>query len=773
MKKLILLMACLIVNSIMGIEKSTIIQMTLSDSRDGLLNGNRNAHVSLIDKENNTTYWKKQTTIYFKNGFTELVVGPIESMTNIQSPVIVVDINNHRLEFPVYPTLFAIHSNEAHQLSDTHALYIHDGKAGFGTKTPPSKISVSGNIAILNPTGKLIFENGATLSGPLLNDITTKVNEFNHTSATDISHIETKLANLEQSISDISSQKSEWSFDQLEVNNTLTHALVIDSTGTPYQRPLIDPSESALVLNNTGFSINDSQLHANQLVTWQNNQLVSLQIPDNGGLVIQNNELKLNTTMVMESDQVGIGISPTQRLDVNGAMRLRSMTRPTLLASDAGTIAFSNNEFHGWNGTEWRVLSQTPQEYSPVESDVWVSNGNHIITHPTQFVGIKTDTPQATLDINGSLRVQSIPTGELNDVLMVNSDGHIIKKTLALSDIITTTTTSPIQLTDNTLTLGDMGASTNQWLGYTNDGWAPVSLTASPVFTINDHHISLAIPTVNNRILVFNNNEWQHQAFISNQFEFNNGLTLASQNATNGQVLTWNGTQWSPASPAASPTFTAGNGIEINNNTIQLSPHLKWEDSTFSIGENTNASLLVNQFSSSATYPLKITDGTTDVFKVDSNGKTILNYNGPANEYAFESNGFTRFDHVLTRYQSSIGTENIGTLKFGPTLLIQSRPTTTDQDNRSILEVLDPNGVSRLEVQDSGNVGINTPTPNATLDINGFARLKPYSSEPATCTIDRVGAMALTSQFTLCACSDATSTYQWVSTHDGTSACDW
>lgn len=68
---------------------------------------------------------------------------------------------------------------------------------------------------------------------------------------------------------------------------------------------------------------------------------------------------------------------------------------------------------------------------------------------------------------------------------------------------------------------------------------------------------------------------WGTQSVITNMTLSGNGtgsspLSLAQQNASNGQVLKWNGTTWAPANDltGGSGSFTAGNGININGNII-------------------------------------------------------------------------------------------------------------------------------------------------------------------------------------------------------------
>jgi hypothetical protein len=76
-----------------------------------------------------------------------------------------------------------------------------------------------------------------------------------------------------------------------------------------------------------------------------------------------------------------------------------------------------------------------------------------------------------------------------------------------------------------------------------------------------------------------------------------------------------------------------------------------------------------------------------------------------------------------------------------------------------------PGVPTRMVIKSSGNIGIGTLDPQATLDVNGFVKLKVNNSPPALCTAQLAGSIALTSQYSLCACNGAA----WVFTHTGTS----
>jgi hypothetical protein len=57
----------------------------------------------------------------------------------------------------------------------------------------------------------------------------------------------------------------------------------------------------------------------------------------------------------------------------------------------------------------------------------------------------------------------------------------------------------------------------------------------------------------------------------------------------------------------------------------------------------------------------------------------------------------------------------------------------------------------------TGNVGIGSASPVATLDVNGYARLKPQTSAPVACTSTTKGAIAFASSAgSLCVCDGST-----------------
>ena len=943
------------------VDQTSVIQMTLTDSKKGLLNGNFNVELSLIDNSTNITYWTNQQTIYFKDGYTEFIIGPFDELGTLVKPRIHLEIDGSLIEFPIYPTLFSIQSQRSVQLNDTNAIYVKNGNAGFGTTTPTSKITIDGDITFLNDQNKILFKNGQHINSELWSDVRSKVLRFDTDIVNTISTMnlfQSEISSLIASINILQTQtganpiqvassldnlllkidangtispllefykndskdyllfsnnssisstslsddfaisngilslanpnpliflasnntipshtnaeirffnndyyvfkdnawhrlnhgvdpyltlpnstlttetisntngalifdgtdyylwKNGWikidtstpTTNTFSLNNTLDSFLVVDSNNNQFKRSLVDGN--TFTLGSGGIQLNDTQITANQLLSWNGSQFISID-PSSSTISFQNQKFTLGSPLFVTQNLVGIGVEPTETLDVDGAIRLRTQTLSALSNVSEGTLVFDGSDFLGWNGTEWIVLSQVATATVTSNDGIWAYNNVHLTASPNNNVGLKTSNPQATLDINGTLRVRTIPTASLTNILMVDTDGDLLKKQLEISDFISNNSQSDIKLDSGFLSLSSMNATEDHFLIYRNNDWVPKSLSTGPLFSLNDFNFDLVTSNITaNTMLLFDGSQWIYNTFPTNNslivfddgvklslentsendvlmikngnwepYSLNstqitsgvNGLFLVSQNAAVGQQLTWDGAHWTPSNNV-SLLFTGNNGIMVDGNTIKLADNLSWNGTTFSIGSGSNGIFEVNRLKSTLSAPINLVDGSNStLLNVNSLGQLSIGYNGVHSGYSIASNGFNLFAHSISRYQSAIGTTNIGTAEFGPTLLIASVPTANPHQNRSILEVLDVNGESRLEVQESGNVGIFNGDPKATLDVNGYVKLRKYTSEPLSCGSDYDGSIALTSAYTLCVCNST----EWVKSSDGITSCQW
>jgi hypothetical protein len=129
-------------------------------------------------------------------------------------------------------------------------------------------------------------------------------------------------------------------------------------------------------------------------------------------------------------------------------------------------------------------------------------------------------------------------------------------------------------------------------------------------------------------------------------------------------------------------------------------------------------------------------------------GDSGLGPSGAASVYVYDENATTP-NHAVAlmraRLANDLGTGNIELLT---------------QKNGSF--------VSGLYVE-NGAIGVGTVNPQATLDINGTARLKAYSGAPPfSCDAAHAGSIALTGSYKMCICNGNS----W-SPADGSPLCNW
>jgi hypothetical protein len=88
--------------------------------------------------------------------------------------------------------------------------------------------------------------------------------------------------------------------------------------------------------------------------------------------------------------------------------------------------------------------------------------------------------------------------------------------------------------------------------------------------------------------------------------------------------------------------------------------------------------------------------------------------------------------------------------------------TISGQGSNSIIDII-------LTPKGAGRVGIGTTSPQATLDVNGYARLTLQSSQPVACAAGNAGAIALNHLAQMCACNGSS----WIFADSVGAACSW
>ncbi len=787
-------------------ESVSIIHVVLSNTESGLLQGNYVAYVALIDHSNGRTVWENSMVISFDNGAADISMGPLPNLGDVELPRAIVKIDKSQLEFPIVPTFFALHAQTAEQLADRDAIYIDDNhRVGIGTQTPESRLTVNGNIQFVGDGQGIYFRNGRYLDSDYVDQSIERMDaiqdQLNQLSLSEGANLRldatvdhtllvTNTVGEIAPLNEFYKLDSNYYFlytnqqaaqigmfsDQFRIDN---NTLFIESTDSIVLLPTAalpgsTESESGefRYFNNRYYMMQDSvwqevmskpAIASSTLLQWTSDTLGAATLGE--GLSFGNGELNLAAPLYINTNQLGIGVLPTETLDINGALRLRTTNREEMGTVSDGTVVFDADNFYGWTGTEWKLLSSTMDSVS-ISSDAWTYNGSDLVTNPNQNVGIKVGSPQATLDINGSLRVRGVASSTAwLPFMMIDAEGDVVQNPLTFSDIMQQLSSDPV--------------ASNSLLMYDGTNWETSVLTGAYPLTQTGATIQLTTQGNPNDILRLQNGAWEMAPLIDpvSMIEWGmDGLTIRANNAAVGDVLTWDGGTWLPTSPEPPMVYTGTNGVAVNGTSISLESGLNWLNNQLTIGTtDTPASLYVNALQSTPTSPIKIIDsnGATQL-DINNQGQISIGLDGEHGGYAFASNGFNFLSSIVTDSFVTIGlannTASIGTLEFGPTLLIRSISpgTVAASPTRSIVEILDPEGNVRFEVQDSGYVGINQSNPKATLDVDGFVKLQPYTEPPVACSLDQGGSIALTQSYQLCVCN----TTNWVHPHDGTS-CQW
>ena len=145
-------------------------------------------------------------------------------------------------------------------------------------------------------------------------------------------------------------------------------------------------------------------------------------------------------------------------------------------------------------------------------------------------------------------------------------------------------------------------------------------------------------------------------------------------------------------------------------------------------------------------------EGGNDIFTVNVGQNQGLNVDEWGNVDAY----FLYVGNIATGWDDNVSTYAISS-EDGSDLYLTTDSTGTGNNNILLIP------------QGTGKVGIGTTTPQATLDVNGYAKLLPQTAAPATCTSTNKGAIAMTTNNGLCFCNGSA----WNKVESPATACAW
>ena len=153
--------------------------------------------------------------------------------------------------------------------------------------------------------------------------------------------------------------------------------------------------------------------------------------------------------------------------------------------------------------------------------------------------------------------------------------------------------------------------------------------------------------------------------------------------------------------------------------------------------------------------------GQIGFYDTSNQGNFDIGVSGGGSNILFSVNGAGTSGTEIMRVSGTSSNVGIGT-------------TTTSSSNK-----LEVNGATTIGYPNTagptngllvnGNVGIGTTSPQATLDVNGYARLKLQSSQPVACSSTNQGAIALNHLAQMCACNGTS----WIFADSVGASCSW
>lgn len=481
-------------------------------------------------------------------------------------------------------------------------------------------------------------------------------------------------------------------------------------------------------------------------------------------------QISLAQLRVDANSQLHIGgTSPTERLDVNGAIRIGTTSN-----TNAGTIRYLSNVFEGYNGTDWVDLS-SPSKWTLAGNNIYFNTGKvGIGGAPATAFEIKDNGSrmrfQRSSAIDGivigdseqnfaiATRVQGASAIPINSYLFFNhSLGNFGVNTLS------PTTDFHIQgdfrLTggfyDSFVSTGSIGQILTSTI--TGTKWTNLSElgqwleSGSNLYTLGNVGIGTTTPfaklDVNGDALISSidigkgNNELSDNtvfgvlagtAITSGNYNTFIGKNTGIANTT-GEKNTFFGRQAGYSNITGSDNVFIGHQAGYNetgsdklyiDNSSTSTPLIGGDFATDEITVNGDLIVKSGEGINLPTAGNGIGFGANDTWKMAWGGSTVLSYfrnsGNKVAEWVGVSSNAARF--AMQQYSVRGTADNYPAYSFL-------------QDGDTGLVLYDPNevglvtgGVTRLICMADGDTGIGTDAPSEKLDVNGNARFRSIGS---------------------------------------------
>ena len=344
------------------------------------------------------------------------------------------------------------------------------GNVGIGTTLPTQKLEVAGNgkfvssnnlveVAVNTPSpGLSILRNGtANLANPTVmgfmnfggrinnsdnQSMSTIVSEYKGNGTNNLSSLGFRTSGTVDTDMILSES------GDLGIGNNILPTQKLDVDGNVRFRQVpenasIDTNDRVMVLDNTGVAKKVPLSSVQSTVTSDNGLTKTGNNVQLGGTLLKNTDIAtagFNTTF-SGAGNLGLGVIPTKKLDVDGDTYLRSRLNLASDYDDGATLIVKNKTAGNW------IASFAGSGTNPYRA-VLLDNGNF---------GLGTTSPSENLDVNNNVRVRGINTNAgLSTDRIVVADGSGVLKSIPSSTYSTQTITANngITLSGNNIQLG-------------------------------------------------------------------------------------------------------------------------------------------------------------------------------------------------------------------------------------------------------------------------------------------------------------------------------
>jgi hypothetical protein len=441
----------------------------------------------------------------------------------------------------------------------------------------------------------------------------------------------------------------------------------------------------------------------------------------------------------------------------------------TTPAGTAGDQIYNStsNTMQYCNGANWVNMGTTQGVGTLTSPDLCTTDGS-VINCTTQTVpvpdggtGVNTLTAHGVLIGEGSSVMAATPAGTSNDLLQANgsSSDPTWTNTLTGVTLAGTTTLPGSGVISSSGTVG-IGTTSPTGVFNVNSGSSTSTITLQGSSGTDSRFLFNVGGTTSNRTMGFFGN-------VINVTATNSGTAQPLEIQGNGgnvgigttgpvNTLEIKGTAANP-----STSGTSSNGIvRVSSSSVNRlldiglstgSPIYAWLQARDATTYASNYSLALNPNGGNIGIGTTAPAYLLDVGVAATSG-VVANFgnagSGNANYIDFnEGLGFIGYNASNLMLQSSSGS--------GISFKVNSNTANS--------------GTLAMYISSLGNVGIGTITPQATLDVNGYARLTLQSSQPVACSSTNQGAIALNHLAQACACNGTS----WIFADSVGAACSW